>query len=75
LLTCGEYPRPLEWEDEMQEYELIMTEDDRAALLNIINLTTFKGSDASYVTDLLNRVTNAPLRQPEAPPIPEGDKK
>jgi hypothetical protein len=51
----------------MQEYELIITEDDKNALLNIINLTTFKGSDASYVTDLIERVSNAPLRQPEAP--------
>lgn len=44
------------------EYELIITDSDKIALLNIINQTTFKGADVKYVSDLIDRVNEAPLR-------------
>jgi hypothetical protein len=57
------------------EYELILTEDDKIAMLNIINSTTFKGQDVEYVSQLKVRVSEAPLRAPVTPPNQGGQKK
>jgi hypothetical protein len=49
------------------QYELLLTDDDKVALINIINSTTFKGQDVEYVSQLKVRVADAPLRAPVTP--------
>jgi hypothetical protein len=82
-------PQKLKWEDEMPEpvkptiiYKLLLTEDDKTALLNIINTTTFKGQDALYVSSLIDRISMAPPEpvqgqptQASQPPKQEENKK
>jgi hypothetical protein len=53
--------------DENNIYVLEMSENDKIALLNIINQTTFKGGDVKYVSELIDRVSNAPLSAHKAP--------
>ena len=42
-------------------YNLVLSDDDKTALLNIINMTTFKGQDVEYVASIKERILNAPL--------------
>lgn len=56
-------------------YNFLMTDDDKIALLNIINMTTFKGQDVEYVAALKVRVSEAPLHATTPPPAEGGQGK
>jgi hypothetical protein len=50
--------------DPVKNYQLILTEEDKTALVNIIELQTFKGSDVEYVADIKKRIQDAPEWSP-----------
>jgi hypothetical protein len=56
------------------KYTLELTDNDKIALVNIINQTTFKGQDVEYVSELKVRVSEAPLSANKAP-SKQGDPK
>jgi hypothetical protein len=56
-------------------YKLLLTEEDKFALLNIVNTTTFKGQDALYVSSLIDRITQAPPEPNKAPSSEGGQPK
>jgi hypothetical protein len=41
-------------------YQLLLTQEDKTAILNIINMTSFKGQDVEYVSNLKERIVRAP---------------
>lgn len=58
-----------------QYYTLELSDNDKIAILNIINQTTFKGADCTYVVGLIDRVSNAPLSANNPPPNSGGQAK
>jgi hypothetical protein len=44
-------------------YVLEISEEDKNALLNVINMANIKGADAEYIIDLKKRIANAPIKQ------------